>query len=159
MPIYLHVGKKPKRTLQPSGEYPKISKRPDGHENTICNLPSEKLKKSTNGRGETKEETKKKHTPLTKFSLSELRRLSWGMMGYYTKSCQSIKPMENPVRKTPKDWGWRWFCRIRESACLLAGWLAIKGDGSRIPIDTSKHSLLLQRAKIRTKNTRKAQWE
>jgi hypothetical protein len=57
MPIYLHVGKKPKRTLQPSGEYPKISKPPDGHENTICNLPSEKPKKSTNGRGETKEET------------------------------------------------------------------------------------------------------
>jgi hypothetical protein len=38
-----------------------------------------------------------------KFSLSELRRLSWGMMGYYTKSCQSIKHMENPVRKTPKE--------------------------------------------------------
>ncbi len=141
MPIYLHVGKKPKRTLQPSGEYPKISKPPDGHENTICNLPSEKPKNSTNGRGETKEETKKKHTPLTEFSLSELRRLSWGMMGYYTKSCQSIKHMENPVRKTPKEWGWRWFCRTRESACWLAGWLA--GYQGRWQSDPNRHEQTL----------------
>ncbi len=123
----------------------------------ICLQRNQKNQQTEEGRLRRRHE--KKHTPLTKFSLSELRRLSWGMMGYYTKSCQSIKPMENPVRKTPKEWGWRWFCRTRESACWLAGWLAIKGDGSRIPIDTSKHSLLLQRAKIRTKNTRKAQWE
>jgi hypothetical protein len=41
----------------------------------------------------------------------------------------------------------------------LAGWLATKGDGSRIPVDKSKHSLLLQKGKTRTKNTRKAQGE
>jgi hypothetical protein len=68
MPIYLHVGKKPKRTLQPSGEYPKISKPPDGHENTICNLPSEKPKKSTNGSGETKEERTETYTTYQNLS-------------------------------------------------------------------------------------------
>jgi len=68
MTIYVHVGKKPKRTLQPSGEDPKISKPPDGHENTICNLPSEKPKKSTNGRGETKEERKETLTTYQNLS-------------------------------------------------------------------------------------------
>jgi hypothetical protein len=70
MPIYLHVGKKRKRTLQPSGEYPKISKPPDGHENTICNLPSEKPKKSTNGRGGRLRRREKKKTYTTYQNLS-----------------------------------------------------------------------------------------
>jgi hypothetical protein len=48
---------------------------------------------------------------------------------------------------------------ILQDQRVLAGWLATKGDGSRIPIDTSKHSLLLQGGITRTKNTRRAQWE
>jgi hypothetical protein len=102
MPIYLHVGKKPKRTLQPSGEYPKISNHQTDTKipSAICLQRNQKNQQTEEGR--LRRRHKKKHTPLTKFSLSELRRLSWGMMGYYTKSCQSIKPMGNPVRKTPK---------------------------------------------------------
>jgi hypothetical protein len=65
----------------------------------ICLQRNQKNQQTEEGRLRRRE---KKHSPLTKISLSELRRLSWGMMGYYTKSCQSIKPMENLVLKTPQ---------------------------------------------------------
>ncbi len=114
----------------------------------ICLQRNQKNQQTEEGR--LRRRHKKKHTPLTKFSLSELRRLSWGMMGYYTKSCQSIKPMGNPVRKTPKGWGWRWFCRIRESACWLAGWLA--GYQGRWQSDPNRHAQTLSPI-AKSKNT------